>query len=108
MLHAPVPLALAVVAPLLTACITGDAVRQIEPGMSRGQVIGILGSPDGFQSAGDYEALKYANRLMSGWSWDRTDYQVILREGRVVAYGNGEVRQSSPNVLTLIPLMPPG
>ncbi len=76
--------------------------------MSEGQVIAILGRPDGFQSAGDYEALKYANRLMSGWSWDRTDYHVILYQGRVVAYGNGEVRQDGPNVLMLVPLMPPG
>jgi hypothetical protein len=101
-------LALIVIAPLLTACITGDAVRQVEPGMSRPQVVEILGPPDGFQTAGDYEALKYANRLMSGWSWDRTDYHVVLRHGRVVASGNGEVRQDDPNVLMLIPITPPG
>jgi hypothetical protein len=98
--------ALAVVAPLLTACITGDAVRQVEPGMSRGQVIKILGHPDGFESAGDYEALNYANRLMSGWSWDRTDYHVILHQGRVVSSGNGHVRQNGPNILILVPLTP--
>ena len=36
---------------------------------------------------------------MSGWSWDRTDYHVILHQGQVAAYGNGEVRQNDPNVL---------
>jgi len=52
-----------------------------------------MGSPDGVQSDGDTEILKYANRLMSGFSWDTTDYFVTLREGRVVGYGNGQVRQ---------------
>ena len=50
MLYPPVLLALAITAPLLTACITGDAVRQIEPGMSRGQVIEILGRRTAFKA----------------------------------------------------------
>jgi hypothetical protein len=78
----------------------------VQPGMTKAEVISTLGNPDGFQTAGEYEALKYANRLMSGWSWDRTDYFVILKDDQVVEYGNGEVRQSntSTGTLVLIPL----
>jgi hypothetical protein len=77
-------------------------MQSVREGMSRGEVIGKLGNPDGFQRSGEYEALRYANRLISGWSWDRADYNVILRNGRVVEYGPGQVRQRDPNISTLI------
>ena len=87
---------------LLSGCITGDAIRSVQPGMSRAQVIQVLGQPTGYQSSGGYEALHYGNQLTSGWSWDRADYFVILREGRVVEYGHGEVRPGpQPNTLIL-------
>ncbi|MGQ0522762.1 MAG: outer membrane protein assembly factor BamE domain-containing protein, partial [Betaproteobacteria bacterium] len=73
----------------LSACVTGEQMQSVREGMSKEQVVAILGNPDGFQRAGDYEALRYTNRLISGWSWDRADYNVILRSGRVVEYGPG-------------------
>jgi len=88
-------LLLAFVAILLAGCVTGQSVRQLAPGMSRAEVIEIMGAPDGVQANGEVEILKYANRLMSGFSWDTTDYFVTLREGRVAEYGNGEVRQNA-------------
>lgn len=87
---------LAVIAIVLSGCVTGQSVRQLSPGMSRTEVVEIMGSPDGVQSSGNVEVLKYANRLMSGFSWDKTDYFVTLRDGRVESYGNGDVRQSAP------------
>jgi hypothetical protein len=91
---------------LLASCVTGERMTRLEPGMSKHQVIDILGRPDGFRSSDHYEALTFTNKLMSGWSWDRADYVVILRDGRVVEYGVGEVRQNSPNtgVLVLVPV----
>ena len=55
---------------------------------------------------GDYEALRYTNRLISGWSWDRADYNVILHNGRVVEYGLGGVKQRDPDtsILILVPV----
>jgi len=44
---------------------------------------------------------------MSGWSWDRTDYFVILDNDKVTAWGNGEVRQNQVTnslVLVTVPL----
>ena len=90
---------------LMQGCITGEAVRGgIREGMSKQQVISELGSPDGFQRQGDYEALLYTNRLISGWSWDLTDYTIILKNGNVVQYGTGQVRQNGPNTLILVPM----
>ena len=71
--------------------------------MSRSSAI--LGRPDGYGSAGDTEAMTYSNRLMPGWSWgDTADYNVVLTNGRVSAYGPGVVRQNYPNVLVIVPL----
>ncbi len=90
---------------LQTGCATGEIVRgKIREGMSKQQVISELGNPDGFQRSGEFEALLYSNRLISGWSWDRTDYTIILQNGNVAQYGTGQVRQNSPNTLLLVPL----
>ena len=88
---------------LLAGCFAGQQITRIDAGMSREQVIDILGRPDGYRSAGDSEAMTYSNRLMPGWSWgDTTDYNVVLTNGRVSAYGPGDVRQTSPNVLDIV------
>jgi hypothetical protein len=92
----------ALIALVVSSCVTGERMQSVSDGMSKEEVISLLGNPDGFQRAGDYEALRYTNRLISGWSWDRADYNVILKAGRVVEYGPGQVRQRDPNVNTLI------
>lgn len=85
---------------------TGERMKRVHEGMSKEQVIKVLGNPDGFRRSGNWEALRYTNRLISGWSWDRADYNVILHNGRVVEYGPGEVRQQDPNtgILILVPV----
>lgn len=93
----------------LSACAhmyTGERMKRVHEGMSKDQVLEILGNPDGFRRSGDYEALRYTNRLISGWSWDRADYNIILHNGRVVEYGPGGVRQQDPNtsILILVPV----
>ena len=84
--------ALALVA-TLSACVTGERMRGIREGMSKDEVIATLGNPDGFQRSGDYEALRYTNRLISSWSWDRADYSFIFKNEKLVEYGPGEVRE---------------
>ena len=88
----------------LVGCTTGEKIVNIREGLSKAEVIETLGSPDGFQRSGEYEALRYSNRLISGWSWDRADYSVILKNDRVVEYGPGPVRQRDPNTLILVPI----
>ena len=92
------------VAVLISGCVTGQKMGDIHEGMSKREVVSILGNPDGYQRSGEYEALRYTDRLISGWSWNRTDYTVILQNGRVSEYGPGQVRQDGPSMLVLVPL----
>lgn len=78
-----------------TGCVTGDRVRSdVDIGMTKAEVIKALGRPDGVRSAGNSEVLQYTNRIISGWSWDRADYAIVLVDGIVTEYGTGEVRQA--------------
>ena len=79
---------MAIVVMALAACATGEKMSQIRPGMTTGQVTAILGHPDGFRQVGD----EYSNRLTSGWGWDKGDYEVAFRNGRVVSYGATGIR----------------
>jgi hypothetical protein len=91
---------------LLMSCATGELMSQLRPGMSKDDVTNILGNPDGFQARGEYDAIKYSHRLVTGWAWDRADYYVILKDNKVVEYGTGEIRVKdvNSNVLFLVPL----
>jgi hypothetical protein len=79
--------ALLAVAGLISGCVTGQKMGGIHEGMSKREVVAILGNPDGYQRTGEYEALRYTDRLISGWSWNRTDYTVIQQNGHVSEYG---------------------
>jgi hypothetical protein len=81
-------LALSVVS-LLSACTTGEQMSRLEPGMTRQQVVGILGRPNAVRSNGPYEQLEYTHRLITGWSWDRSDFKVILKDGWAIEFGHG-------------------
>src|SRR5687768_11432315 len=88
---------------MLTACTTGENATSLREGMSRESVEAVLGKPDGFQRSGELVGYQYTNRLISGWSWDRTDYHAIFKGDRLVQWGPGEVRPGSgPNVGTLV------
>jgi len=86
----------------LQACATGERMRGVSEGMTKEEVVSQLGEPDGYRRSGDYEAFQYTNRLISGWSWDRTDYTVIFDNERVVEYGPGKVRERDSGTGTLI------
>jgi hypothetical protein len=54
------------------------------------------GFTEGFKVSGDFTVLTYKNRLISGWSYDRADFHVILKNDSVVETGSGEVRVTFP------------
>jgi hypothetical protein len=83
---------------LFSACTTAEKMSRLERGMTRQQVVAILGRPDAVRSNGPYEQLEYTNRLIP-WSGDRSDFNVILKEGQVVEFGHGEIRNVSPQVV---------
>jgi hypothetical protein len=88
---------------ILSACTAGESMSSLREGMSRAEVEAVLGRPDGFQRSDDQVGYQYANRLMSGWGWDRADYYALFDGGRLVQWGPGEIRTGSgPNVGTLV------
>lgn len=91
---------------VLSACMTGERFSGLQPGMTKTEVVGRLGNPNGYEAAGTSERLTWSNRMMSGWSYDRADYHVILNEGRVASYGTGTVRQNRgpAGAIVLVPL----
>jgi hypothetical protein len=89
----------------LAGCATGDLTSRIHPDMTKDEVTDILGTPDEYESQGEFEAIKYTNRFVYGWFWNRADYNVIFRDSRVIEYGPGKVRKDfDANILFIVPL----
>jgi hypothetical protein len=89
----------------LISCATGDLTSRIHTGMTKDEVTNILGSPDGYERQGEYEALKFTKRAGSGWPWNREDYSVIFRDSRAVEFGPGMVRKDfDANIIFIVPL----
>lgn len=80
---------------LVSACTTGDNFKNIHQGMSRVDVVDVMGDPDGIQAYNNTEEMTYYNRLISGWAWDRADYKIILNNSRVIEYGAENFRDGN-------------
>ncbi|WGL96308.1 hypothetical protein [Arsenophonus nasoniae] len=76
----------------LSGCTTGEKMSSIFLGMNKNQVISILGNPDGAALLDNYELLAYSNRLISGWSYDKADYKLIFKDGKLIQYGPEKIR----------------
>lgn len=83
---------------LLAGCTTGEKIHNVQTGMSKAQVIDLLGTPDGDAVDGNKEEIQYSNRLASGWGWDKGDYYVTFVDGKVVQYGSGPIRSAGAPV----------
>ena len=90
----------------LYGCIAEDPIKDIHKGASRGQVVTFLGPPDSTQVSGFYEALRYSNRAVGGSPAGHGDYYVLFRQGFVVDYGYGYVKQPDPNTSNTLILVP--
>jgi hypothetical protein len=91
---------------VLVGCMTGEKMSGLHPGMTKAEVVQRLGRPDGFKVVSGCEVLSYNNRLASGWAWDRADYNVVVCNGRVTEYGQGQVRPKANGAVVIIPLRP--
>ncbi|WP_143596866.1 hypothetical protein [Tatumella sp. OPLPL6] len=84
----------------LASCATGEKFSNLSVGMSKSQVVSTIGKPDGDAINDNVELLSYSNRMMSGWSYDKADYQVILKDNKVIEYGVVNVRQDNGAALS--------
>lgn len=82
---------------LLTSCATGENFRAIKEGMTKDEVTRALGNHDQLKrKEGGWTGYIYRDRLISGWSWDKTDYYVVFDPyGKVFEYGHGEIDTST-------------
>ena len=87
----------------LTACATGEKFSQLRPGMTKAQVISLLGNPKGYAQSGDNEVLQYPGGLISGWSYDTADFSVVLHHGLVQSYGASNVQKTQHSTVVLLP-----
>jgi hypothetical protein len=88
---------------VLSSCATTGKMAGVRAGMTKTEVIGIAGDPDGYQRSGDYEALFYVDRraarsLFSSSYRDVVDYSIILKDDQVVEYGPGRTHQREGEV----------
>jgi len=89
----------------LAGCFHGEVITKVQPGMSIGQIQDIMGPQEGYRKIGDYEVYSYYNKLISGWGWDRADYHYVVKDGVLVSYGAGEIRQNkNTGVIFIVPL----
>jgi len=89
----------------LAGCFHGEKISRVHPGMSIEELHTIMGHQEGYKKIGDYEVYSYYNKLISGWAWDRADYHYIVKDGKVVEYGAGEIRQNqNTGVVFIMPL----
>jgi len=89
----------------LVSCFHGEKIREVHPGMSLEKLHSIMGPQEGYKKIGDYEVYSYYNKLISGWAWDRADYHYVVRDGIIVEYGAGEIRQNqNTGVVFIMPL----
>jgi hypothetical protein len=91
----------------LASCMTGDKFSRLSPGMTKAQVISMLGSPKGYEQNGDYETLQYPGGLISGWSYDTADFYVTLHHGLVEKYGAANVQKGHPPGIIVFPAPAP-
>jgi hypothetical protein len=88
----------------LFGCVTGEKMSRLHPGMRKAEVVSVLGRPDGYKQIAGHQICRYSNKLSSGWSWDRADYNVVFKNDRVVEYGAGEVRPKSNGAVVIVPV----
>jgi hypothetical protein len=88
---------------MLSACVTGEKFSRLHPGMTKGQVVGLLGNPKGYEQNGSDESLQYPGGLISGWSYDSADFYVMLHNGIVTKYGAANVQKAQHSTVVLLP-----
>ena len=86
-------------------CASGtQMLRKIDPGMSPQQVNEIMGRRDGFSTVEKdghtYTLYQYTNRYCNAHVslYEKCDFFVIFRDGRVIETGTRNVRSNYPNM----------
>lgn len=89
---------------ILSACqTTGTKITHLYTGNSEMEVRETLGRPDAVRMFGDYEVYTYFARHHSLLSIHRTDYTVVMRKDKVVAFGPGVAQREGLHSVVIVP-----
>ncbi|MEA3506930.1 MAG: hypothetical protein U9R36_05525 [Elusimicrobiota bacterium] len=84
----------------------GAKIRKyVRPGMSLEKVKSTMGNPEGYSKIGKYEVYSYYNKRLAH-TYDYTDYHYIFKDGELIEYGAGEIRQNKKTGAVFIFSMP--
>jgi hypothetical protein len=78
---------------MLSSCMTGEKFSRLKPGMTKMQVVNLMGNPKGYQNDGTQETLQYPGGRISGWSYDSADFYATFRNGLLSNYGATNVQK---------------
>ena len=87
---------------MLTGCMTGEKFSQLHPGMSKSQVISLMGNPKGYSQNGNEETIQYPAGRVSGWSYATADFYATFRDGTLLSYGANNVQKGQPPTTILL------
>ena len=88
----------------LSACrTTGERISHLGPGSDRADVLLELGRPDAMRVVDDYQVYTYLGRHQKRRSLFRTDYTVILKDGKVVEFGPGRAQREGLHSIAIVP-----
>lgn len=92
------------VASVLCACqTTGARISHLYTGNSEVEVREKLGRPDAVRVLGDYEIYTYLARHHSLLSLHRSDYTVVMQNGKVVQFGPGVAQREGLHTVVIVP-----
>jgi outer membrane protein assembly factor BamE (lipoprotein component of BamABCDE complex) len=67
---------------------TADDLQKVSLGMTKPEVVAVLGDPSTVAADADKaEEHLYYNRMARVTGWSPTSYRITLRDGKVVKYG---------------------
>jgi hypothetical protein len=85
------------IAVVVGGCVHGSSLEQVHAGMSREEVVALMGPPEGSTNTPGRECTFYTV-LKDFWSrvpWNMSDrYYVCFSDGKVENYGRADGRQS--------------
>jgi hypothetical protein len=92
----------------LVGCASGvQKMRNIDPGMIPQEVEAVMGSRDSFKSVEKdgsiYTLYQYTNQYCNAnvSLWEKCDFFIIFKDGKVVETGVKNVRSYNPNMVFL-------
>lgn len=81
---------------LLLGCVSpifGERFQaSIQPGMTTTEVKAVMGNPDGYEQREELELYRYTDKMVSGWGWNKANYVVLFKNGKVIQYGIDSMR----------------